>query len=107
MCARKRNRLNPAIQATAPKTTTTNRIEVVQNDAISFSNGPSDDKGFIAADATATSPFANNVYVVWTRFAATTDVWFSRSVNQGLTWSPPIQLSNSGVEGFVWPAPVI
>src|SRR5438552_6964571 len=70
------------------------------------SNGPNDDKGFIAADATATSPFANNVYVVWTRFAATTDVWFSRSINQGVSFSAPIQLSNSAVEGFVWPATV-
>src|SRR5205823_9467223 len=74
--------------------------------SVNVSNGPSDDKAFIAADATATSPFANNVYVVWTRFAASTEVWLSRSTNQGVSWSAPIQLSSSGTERFVWPSSV-
>jgi hypothetical protein len=74
--------------------------------SVLVSNGPSDDKGFITCDATATSPFANNVYVIWTRFAATVDVFFSRSTDLGLTWSAPMQLSSSATEGFVWPSDV-
>ncbi len=46
MYLRNLNKLKPAIQATPPKTTTTNRMEVVQNEAISFSNGPSDDNPY-------------------------------------------------------------
>ncbi|HID77390.1 MAG TPA: exo-alpha-sialidase, partial [Planctomycetaceae bacterium] len=74
---------------------------VVQNDPGAF-----DDKEFITADQFPASPHTDNLYVVWTKFGATTEVVFSRSTNQGASWSAPIQLSNSATEGFVWPSDV-
>jgi len=76
----------------------------------SASNDPrfadADDKQFIAVDTNPLSSAFGNVYVVWTKFGTTTDVFFSRSTNQGATWSSPLQLSNATTEGFVWPADV-
>jgi hypothetical protein len=66
----------------------------------------SDDKPFIAADANPNSPFANNVYVVWSQFGtANTPVMFSRSTNQGVTFSAPIALTGAA-ENFAWPSDV-
>lgn len=75
--------------------------------SVNISNS-SDDKPFIAADATATSPFANNVYVVWTRFSGTPEVFFARSSNQAVSFGSPQIMSNaaSGGQGFVWPSDV-
>ena len=63
----------------------------------------SDDKEWVAADATIASPFRDNLYVVWTRLDGASQVMFSRSTNAGVTWSAPTQL-DSGSEGFVWPS---
>ncbi len=63
----------------------------------------SDDKEWIVADASPSSPYANNLYVVWTRLGGASQVMFSRSTNQGVTWSAPQAVSAAG-EGFVWPA---
>src|SRR5438270_203976 len=64
------------------------------------------DKDFIAADQSPTSPFKNNLYVVWTTFSTSpTQVRLSRSTNNGLNWSAPIILSTSA-ENFVWPVDV-
>jgi hypothetical protein len=83
--------------------------------------GFGDDKPFIGADANADSPFADNLYVAWSRFgqavAGQWSVYFSRSTDHGLTWSAPLLLSdfdgpnnvvdNGGDdEGFTWPADV-
>ena len=67
----------------------------------------SDDKNWIAADANPMSPFANNLYVVWTRFNAdgSEDIMFSRSVDQGVNWSAPAVISQDA-DGFVWPSHV-
>jgi hypothetical protein len=65
-----------------------------------------DDKEFLAADRYPGSVFTDNLYTVWTKFGATTEVYFSRSTNQGAGWSAPLLLSNSAVENFVWPADV-
>src|SRR6266542_429117 len=62
----------------------------------------SDDKEWIVADANPSSPFRDNLYVVWTRLGGTSHVMFTRSTDGGLNWSAPSQLDNS--EGFVWPA---
>src|SRR5260370_1447897 len=70
---------------------------------------PSDDREGFAADHYASSPDANNLYIAWTRFqapsagkGAQTSILFSRSTNQGVTWSAPITLSAaSAAEGFV------
>ena len=70
------------------------------------SNG--DDKEFITADQNPGSPFQDNLYMVWTgNFGiSTTEVYFSRSTDQGATWSTALQLSNNGAEGFPWPSDV-
>jgi len=62
----------------------------------------SDDKSWIAADANPSSPFRDNLYVVWSRLDGPTHVMFTRSTDGGLNWSAPAQIDNS--EGFVWPA---
>lgn len=57
------------------------------------------DKGFIAADTTATST-SGNVYVTFTSFPATfteqLPIMFSRSTDGGLSFSTPIQISSAG-----------
>lgn len=66
-------------------------------------NGFEHDKEWLAADASPTSPFKDNLYVVWTEFApAGTNVLTTTSTDQGLTWSAPLTLSGAG-ENFVWP----
>ena len=62
-----------------------------------------DDKSWIAADADPTSPYTNNLYVIWTRFDGGSNIMFSRSTNQGGTWSAEQVISGVG-EGFVWPS---
>ncbi len=58
------------------------------------------DKEFIVADATASSPKADNVYATWTRFSATNSpIYFSQSTDGGATWSPGIEIS--GANGVV------
>jgi hypothetical protein len=71
-----------------------------------LSNGPNDDKEFMAIDTSPDSPFLNNIYVVWTEFSSNSGmVLISRSTNQAVTWSSPLVLSKSA-EGFVWPSDV-
>ncbi len=70
---------------------------------------PFEDKPYIVADNTQ-GPFAGNLYVGWTQFTLTQSViLFSRSVDDGTTWSKPIRIStkaglprddNGAVEGF-------
>jgi hypothetical protein len=60
--------------------------------------GTSDDKEHAAADFSGTFP--NNVYVAWTDFNRTgSPVVFSRSTNQGQTWSTGQVLQISGLRG--------
>lgn len=70
---------------------------------------PFEDKPYIVADNTH-GPYAGNLYVGWTHFTLTQSViFFSRSVDDGVTWSKPICIStkaglprddNGAVEGF-------
>jgi hypothetical protein len=56
------------------------------------------DKEFIVADATATSPKADNVYATWTRFDLSQNnspIYFSQSTNGGRTWSTGVEISGS------------
>jgi len=76
---------------------------IVGNAADLTPGNATDDKTWIVADADPTSPFADNLYVIWTRFAGGTQVMFSRSTDQGLNWSAPMAVSAGG-EGFVWPS---
>lgn len=73
---------------------------VVAND-----NDPNifNDKPLIVADATASSPKADNVYVTWTRFNGGTGaglgfnspIYFSQSTDGGKTWSPGIEITGA------------
>jgi len=52
-----------------------------------------EDKEWIAVD-NSTAATSGNVYAVWTHFTATSDmIFFSRSTNHGVSWSPAIQIS--------------
>ena len=65
----------------------------------------SDDKQWIAGDENPASPFADNLYLVWTRFDTPLQAMFSMSSNQGATWTAPQPYSLT-TEGFTWPAHV-
>lgn len=70
---------------------------------------PFEDKPYIFADDSK-GPYAGNLYVGWTQFTLTKSViLFSRSTDDGQTWSAPIEISsqeglprddNGDVEGF-------
>jgi hypothetical protein len=76
---------------------------------VSTVDGNADDKQWLAADANPTSPFRDNLYLVWSQGPAIPctfpgcSVQFSRSTNSGGAWSAPQTISANG-EGFVWPA---
>lgn len=61
------------------------------------------DKEWLIADMT-NSPYRNNVYVSWTEFDSygssspndSTRILFSRSTDQGVTWSTPVRVSDKG-----------
>jgi hypothetical protein len=60
-----------------------------------------EDKEWIAVD-NGSSANSGNVYVTWTHFAGNNDwIDFSRSTNQGQTWSAPHQISLSSQNGAV------
>ncbi len=73
---------------------------VVAND-----NNPNifNDKEFIVADASTSSPKSNNVYATWTRFNSATGagvggnspIYFSQSTDGGATWSAGIEISGA------------
>jgi len=70
---------------------------------------PFEDKPYLVADNTQ-GPYAGNLYVGWTEFTlAQSVILFSRSTDDGATWSKPIRISteaglprddNGAVEGF-------
>jgi hypothetical protein len=65
------------------------------------------DKEWIAADANSSSPFANNLYSVWNDFnQVDAPVRFSRSTNQGVTWTTLAGNLSGADEGFTWPSEV-
>ncbi|UUZ59126.1 hypothetical protein [Nocardioides sp. B-3] len=70
---------------------------------VSTINTFDDDKQWLVADADPNSPFADNLYIPRTEFTGATRVMFSRSIDGGVNWSAPQQVSQAG-EGFVWPA---
>lgn len=74
-------------------------LGVVANDN---SSSVFNDKEFIVADASQTSPKKNNVYATWTRFADTgaglgfdSPIYFSQSTDGGATWSPGVEISGA------------
>jgi hypothetical protein len=85
-----------------PDTTTTGTLTYTPVQ-VSTINTFDDDKQWLVADSDPNSPFADNLYLVWTEFTGATRVMFSRSVDGGVNWSAPAQVSQGG-EGFVWPS---
>ena len=75
-------------------------LGVIAND-----NDPNifNDKEFIVADASKTSPKRDNVYATWTRFNGATGagvggnspIYFSQSTDGGATWSPGAEISGA------------
>src|SRR2546425_4747789 len=60
------------------------------------------DKPYIAADMSP-GPWRGNVYVTWTRYLSDSSgnyiespIYFSRSINRGLTWSPERDITGTG-----------
>jgi hypothetical protein len=51
------------------------------------------DKEYIECDLSPTSPYVNNLYVVWSGTS------FSRSTDEGVTWDTAFTLSDSGLNG--------
>src|SRR5262249_8670611 len=71
------------------------------------SRGSNDDAPYMAIDTNPTSPFFNNIYVVWTRIGcATSQIFFSRSTDQAVTWSTPFQVSDPAVASTLFPSEV-
>ena len=66
---------------------------------VSANNGINDDKQWLAADANPSSPFRDNLYLVWTEFTNPWQILFSRSTDQGVTWSAPVALSPADNDG--------
>src|SRR5271169_1659210 len=89
MCNRNFTMLNPALQQMAPSTISTNRIEVTQNVAISFTSGPSDANPYlpmVKAMAPNAPIGANRIRMFTTR--NTTWVRDSSSTTIGLARGP-------------------
>ncbi len=62
------------------------------------------DKPWIAVD-----PADGTVYLTFVRFYGTggQDIEFSKSINHGVTWSPPVSLTSSGLIATMSPRPVV
>ncbi|MBI1827381.1 MAG: exo-alpha-sialidase [Planctomycetes bacterium] len=84
--------------------TTGNLISGPVKVSVSGASGNENDKSWLAADHFAGSPFANRLYSVWTEFptSGSERVLTAFSVNNGASWSAPLQLSTVS-EGFAWP----
>jgi hypothetical protein len=71
---------------------------------------PFEDKPYLVADTGEKSPYKGNLYVGWTRWTLTdSQMLFSRSTDDGVTWSKPLEISqvrglprddNGALEGF-------
>ncbi|MEV5957894.1 Ig-like domain-containing protein [Streptomyces sp. NPDC051987] len=70
---------------------------------VSASSGVNDDKPWLVADAEPTSPYRDNLYVVWSHLGTPWQIEFSRLVSGSTAWSAPSVLSAAG-EGNVWPS---
>ena len=67
-------------------------------------HAPMEDKPYVIADNSSNSTFKNNVYLAWTRFAVygshnpadSSQIYFSRSIDSGKTFSTPLRISDTG-----------
>ena len=72
------------------------------SDVYEIATGPGfEDKEWAAADLTPSSPFTNNLYLSWTRFDSSTEILLTRSTDAGVSWTPPVLVSDitGGVQG--------
>lgn len=66
-----------------------------------------EDKPWITVDNSGNASTTGNVYVAWAHFTSSTDtIVFSRSTNQGQSWSAPIQINPGSQNGAVQGAQV-
>ena len=69
---------------------------------VAYNSGAFEDKEMGACDLNPSSPYVNNLYVTWTRFSFSTNILFSKSTDDGVTWSSPLTLSDqAGVQGSI------
>jgi hypothetical protein len=75
---------------------------VANDDGNDFAN----DKELLTADAHASSPKRDNVYMTWTRFNAAghSPIYFSQSTDGAATWSAPLEISGSNASICTVPA---
>jgi hypothetical protein len=82
-------------------------IDVTAAIGVPGNAGNTNDKEWLAVDAQGGSPFADRLYLVWTKFppAGAEVTVASWSSDHGLTWSAPLQIGTPGTGSlFVWPA---
>ncbi len=69
---------------------------------IGFNNPKNQDKEWLAADISESSPYKGNIYVAWTEFddygsnnpQDSSRILFSYSTDEGLSWSEPLKISD-------------
>ncbi len=56
-----------------------------------------EDKEWMVCDLTkGSSPYKNHLYISWTRFGTPAGILLTKSTNNGVNWSAPVQVSNGG-----------
>ncbi|MBI3766221.1 MAG: exo-alpha-sialidase, partial [Ignavibacteriales bacterium] len=58
-----------------------------------------DDKEYITTDLSPSSPYANRIYISWTRFGSPGGMFLTYSSDAGTTWSPHIVINDPGLSG--------
>jgi hypothetical protein len=58
-----------------------------------------EDKEWINADMSPTSPYYNMLYITWTRFSSTVRIEFTKSTNGGVNWTNAVHISDQGHSG--------
>jgi hypothetical protein len=58
-----------------------------------------EDKPWIAVDSSSASPYKGRLYVSWTRFTSTSDIYFATSDDRGGHWTAPLILNPSTQSG--------
>ena len=57
----------------------------------------SEDKEWMVCDLTkGSSPYKNHLYISWTRFGTPAGILLTKSTNNGVNWSAPVQVSSGG-----------
>jgi len=79
-------------------------VDVTAQIGLPATAGNSQDKEWLASDSHGGSPFANRLYLTWTKLPGDGNevTLTSYSSDHGITWSPPLQLGDA--TGFVWPS---